>query len=129
MSVSVLPQEGDLPREEALAIAKAALERECGVPSETLDAEYRLDMELCLRLGRRGHACVYTPYALLRCHAALPSLANASEQDQIRCYDALRDTLLWGDPHCSPNYDFQQTAPLVASAPRPAIEHNGRYCN
>lgn len=88
-----------------------------------------LDMELCLRLGRRGHACVYTPYALLRCHAALPSLANASEQDQIRCYDALRDTLLWGDPHCSPNYDFQQTAPLVASAPRPAIEHNGRYCN
>lgn len=53
MSVSVLPQEGDLPREEALAIAKAALERECGVPSETLDAEYRLDMELCL-LSLRG---------------------------------------------------------------------------
>ena len=34
--------------EEALAIAKAAIERECGVPPETLDAEYRLDMELCL---------------------------------------------------------------------------------
>ena len=47
-SVSVLPEAGDLPREEALAIAKEAIERECGVPPETLDAEYRLDMELCL---------------------------------------------------------------------------------
>lgn len=48
MSVSVLPQESDLPREEALAIAKEAIERECGVRPETLDEEYRLDMELCL---------------------------------------------------------------------------------
>ena len=43
-----VPTAQDIPKEEALAIAKEAIERECGVPPETLDAEYRLDMELCL---------------------------------------------------------------------------------
>ena len=47
-SVSVLPEAGDLPREEALAIAKEAIARECGVLPETLEEEYRLDMELCM---------------------------------------------------------------------------------
>ena len=48
MSVSVLPEEGDLPQEEALAIAREAIAQACGIQPETLDQEYRLDMELCL---------------------------------------------------------------------------------
>lgn len=44
----VVPTAQDITKEEALAIAKEAIERECGVRPETLDEEYRLDMELCL---------------------------------------------------------------------------------
>lgn len=46
--VSVLPEAGDLPREDALAIAREAIARECGIRPETLEEEYGLDMELCL---------------------------------------------------------------------------------
>lgn len=54
-------------------------------------------MELCLRLGQRGQACVYTPYALLRCHGAPDTPADISPI---------------ADPHCSPHYDPAQSAPL-----------------
>ena len=83
-----------------------------------------LDVELCLRLGRRGLACVYTPYTVLRHHGPLPSLAQAGQGDQRRAYDGLRDTLLWGDPHISPNYDLSAPLPIVSPTPYPPIRRN-----
>lgn len=77
-----------------------------------------LDIELCLRLSKENLSCVYTPYALLRCHAPLPSLVNAPAWDQRRCYDVLQELLLHGDPHCSPNYDFSQPVPVAAAQPK-----------
>ena len=88
---------------------------------------YGADMDLCLRLLRRGYACVYTPYALLRCYGPVSNLADGPEENRLRCYDALRTFLLWGDPHCSPNYDFNQALPVAAAPPRPAIEWNELY--
>lgn len=86
-----------------------------------------LDVDLCLRLGRRSQACVYTPYTLVRCHTPLPSLADAPPWDQRRCYEALWNALLCGDPHCSPHYDLSKPVPLAAAQPQPALALNPLY--
>lgn len=71
-----------------------------------------LDINLCLRLRQRGLACVYTPYALLRCHAPLASMDEAPAWDQRRCREALDAALADGDPHCSLHYDLSQPIPV-----------------
>lgn len=90
-------------------------------------AQAGLDVELCLRLGRRGLACAYTPYTVLRHHGPLPGLSQAGQADQRRAYDVLRDMLLWGDPHISPNYDLSSCLPRVSPAPCPPIRDNPFY--
>lgn len=86
-----------------------------------------LDVDLCVRLGRRGLACVYTPYTVLRHHGPLTCLPQGDQEDKRRAYDVLRDMLLWGDPHTSPNYDLSSCLPRVSPAPCPPIQRNPYY--
>lgn len=86
-----------------------------------------MDTALCLQLCRQGYACVYTPYVPFRLHGALEDFSSACPQDQRRGYDVLRELLLWGDPHCSPNFDFSQPLPQASPAPQPAILLNPLY--
>ena len=86
-----------------------------------------MDTALCLQLCRRGYSCVYTPYVPFRLHGTLEDFSSACQQDQRRGYDVLRELLLWGDPHCSPNFDFSQPLPQASPAPQPAILLNPLY--
>ena len=86
-----------------------------------------MDTEFCLRLMQRGYACLYAPHVLVSCAEKLPRIADSSESNRARCYDAMRQMLLEGDPYYSPNYDYASARPTVAMAPRPAIELNEMY--
>ena len=60
------------------------------------------DVELCIRLVRRGFRHVYTPYAVLYHHesSSRPPGVTAAEGRQLR---AMGGSLLWEDPLCPRN--------------------------
>ena len=73
---------------------------------------FGLDAALCLRLRELGLSLAYTPYALLRCHAPLPSPAEAPAWDTRRCREAVLAALPQGDPHLSPHYEPAEGPPI-----------------
>ncbi len=73
---------------------------------------FGLDTALCLRLRQLGLSLAYTPYALLRCHAAPPSPAEAPAWDARRCGEAVLAAFPQGDPHLSPHYDASEGPPV-----------------
>lgn len=82
------------------------------------------DVELCLRLIRKGLWNVYTPFAKLRQTGAPP--VDTPRGDAVRSYDACRTLLKSGDPFYNINLDYACAAPCVAerarlgTAPNPA---------
>ncbi|MEG1548464.1 MAG: glycosyltransferase [Clostridia bacterium] len=88
---------------------------------------YGADIALCNRLAQKNHQCVYTPYAVLRHHGEPASAKTATDADLVRCYDVIRQTLLDGDIHYNPNYDYSSLQARVAVTPYPAIKLNPMY--
>ena len=82
------------------------------------------DTEFCLRMAGRGYASVYTPRALIKSYVPIASIADAQEQDIQRCYDAMRETMVRGDPYYNMNYDYASFEPRVAIHPAPPISIN-----
>ena len=80
------------------------------------------DVELCMRLYRRGLACVYTPFAALLLHGALPRMEDAPTPAKMRCYDTLRPMLQKGDPFFSPHFDYDSAIPKVCAHPKPPLQ-------
>lgn len=80
------------------------------------------DAELCLRLLRRNLACVYTPFAALMLHGALPRIQDAGAPTRMRCYDTLRPLLSAGDPFFSPHFDCTSPTPMVCAEPKPPLD-------
>ncbi len=79
------------------------------------------DADLCLRLMRKGLACVYTPFAALILHGELPDIAKAGQETRLRCYDTLRPMLTEGDPFFSLNYSYDSYVPTLSAEKKPAI--------
>ncbi len=82
------------------------------------------DTELCLRMAGRGYASVYTPRVLVKSHVPIASITDAEEQDVQRSYDAMRETLVRGDPYYNINYDYASFEPRIAAHPMPPININ-----
>ena len=57
-----------------------------------------MDTEFCLRLMQRGFACLYAPHIVLSCAQKLPRIGDSSEGNKARCYGAMRQMLMEGDP-------------------------------
>ncbi len=75
------------------------------------------DVELCVRLMRKGLTNVYTPYARVLLHAPLPRIEDAPEKIRMRCYDALRPAVVAGDPYFNPNFSMRSRVPAVKARP------------
>lgn len=69
------------------------------------------DVELCLRLIRKGLRNIYTPFAKLRQNDA-PSI-EAPRSDTMRSYDACRHIIKQGDPFYNINLDYECCEPRV----------------
>ena len=82
------------------------------------------DTEFCLRMAGRGYASVFTPRVLVKSHVPIASIAEAQEQDIQRCYDAMRESMVRGDPYYNINYDYMPFEPRVAIHPAPPIKLN-----
>jgi len=82
------------------------------------------DTEFCLRMAGRGYASVYTPRALVKSYVPIAAIAEAQEQDLQRCYDAMRESMVRGDPYYNINYDYASAEPRVAIHPAPPINLN-----
>lgn len=85
------------------------------------------DTEFCLRMEGRGYASIFTPRALVKSYVPIASIAEGQEQDIQRCYDALREVLVRGDPYYNINYDYASAEPRVAVHPAPPIKLNGVF--
>lgn len=84
------------------------------------DGEYMpcgADVELCIRLMRKGLTNIYTPYARAVLHARLPRIGDASEKVRMRCYDTLRPMLVAGDPYFNRSYSKHSHIPRVKTEP------------
>ena len=82
------------------------------------------DTEFCLRMEGRGYASVYTPRVLVKSYVPIASIAEGQEQDIRRCYDAMRESMVRGDPYYNNNYDYASFEPRVAVRPVPPINLN-----
>ena len=82
------------------------------------------DTEFCLRMEGRGYASVYTPRVLVKSYVPIASIAEGQEQDIRRCYDAMRESMVRGDPYYNINYDYASFEPKVAVRPVPPININ-----
>jgi len=84
------------------------------------DGEYLpcgADVELCVRLMRKGLTNIYTPYARAVLHAKLPRIEDAAEKVRMRCYDTLRPMIVAGDPYFNRNYSKRSYIPRVKTEP------------
>ena len=52
------------------------------------------------------------------------SIAEGQEQDVRRCYDAMRESMVRGDPYYNINYDYALSEPRAAVRPVPPININ-----
>ena len=86
--------------------------------------EAGFDTELCLRMAGRGYASVYAPNALIKSYVPPLSIQEASEKDMQRYYDAVRETLVRGDPYYNINFDYSSPLPKAALHPAPPINLN-----
>lgn len=85
------------------------------------------DTEFCLRMAGRGYASVYTPKVLVKSYVPLASIPDGEEQDIQRYYDAVRETLVRGDPYYNINYDYSSYQPGVTTDPKPPIYLNSIF--
>lgn len=75
------------------------------------------DLELCVRLMRKGLTNIYTPFARAVLHAKLPGIGDAADKIKMRCYDTLRPVMMAGDPYFNRNYSKNSRIPRVRTEP------------
>lgn len=114
----------------AVCGAFMAVDAECFVNAGLFDESFThvgWDTELCLRLKRRQLRSVFTPFAKAKLNALPMTYDVAPTQNQVRCYDVYRQTLLAGDRYFNVNFDPSNVIPTPTLTVKRAIELNPFY--
>ena len=81
------------------------------------DEGYQLvfsDVELCLRVVKKGYRIVYTPYARLRHYEGRSRGYYMPVNDLLRGYTHMKDLVEAGDPFYNPNLSYSSRRPKLA---------------
>jgi len=80
------------------------------------DEAYQLvysDVEICLRIIRKGYRIIYTPFARLRHWEATTRRRSNPPHDVRRACEQMRDLVEAGDPYFNPNLSCTSLIPML----------------
>jgi GT2 family glycosyltransferase/2-polyprenyl-3-methyl-5-hydroxy-6-metoxy-1,4-benzoquinol methylase len=80
------------------------------------------DVELGLRLLRKGYRVVCTPFAQLRHTEQATRGSEIPEEDFHTSFEDYREYLYEGDPYFNPNLDYDSTAPRLTTGEYSSLE-------
>jgi GT2 family glycosyltransferase len=86
--------------------------------------DYKLafsDVDLCLRITKRGYRVLYTPFARLTHHESLSRGRYIPTGDLIKAYNDFIPHLSEGDPYYNPNLSYRYTIPRLTLSPEDRI--------
>jgi glycosyltransferase involved in cell wall biosynthesis/MoaA/NifB/PqqE/SkfB family radical SAM enzyme len=114
-----LDQDLSAVSEGCLLIRKSVFDEVAGLDAQTFPLILS-GLDLCLRVGARGHKIVWTPHVTLACEETQPLAAALGEEERTRRFKAERERLLerWlprlaRDPAWNPNLSLQLSSPTI----------------
>jgi GT2 family glycosyltransferase len=80
------------------------------------------DIDLCLRITKRGYRVVYTPFSRLIHHESITRGRYIPTGDLIKAYKDFFHHLSEGDPYYNPNLSYRETIPGLILSPEDRIK-------